>query len=102
MKFISSHEDNMIEELDLIEKNVDKYLEIVSKRSNFSKDDNCILYEQTMEIEKETKVVQSQIYNIQKHLTEEDKDSDILMNKDYSVYYENKSANEQIDIDVFF
>jgi hypothetical protein len=104
MNFISKHEDFMIEELDSIEKNVDKYLHIVSNRPNFTKDDNCILYEQTMEIERETKVIQSQIHNIQKHLCEFDgknhNNDSSNTKKDYNIYYENKSENEYIDINV--
>ena len=68
MKSISHQEDNIIDELDLIEKGLDKYLEIVSKRLPHDYIDNNYLYQTTLELDKETKLIQNEINNVQKTL----------------------------------
>lgn len=106
MKFISTHEDYMLQELDMIERNVDKYLNSISKQTELTKDSNSLLFERTLAIDQETKKVQNEITNIQRQISdEEDKcmENFNLLNKGEKLFnYDNPIANEHMQIDVNF
>lgn len=103
MRSISHQEDNIIDELDLIEKGLDKYLEIVSKRIPEDYIDNNFLYQTTLELDKEIKLIQNEINNVQKTMiNEHDKVNlpDPILNKNTVISYESMAINEVVDIDV--
>ena len=107
MKNISHQEDNIIDELDLIEKGLDKYLDIVEKKLPRDYDDNNYLYQTTLELEKETKLIQNEINSVQKALLneqyEKNNSQDLNMeklDKISSIPYDNIGVNESYDFDV--
>ena len=103
MKGISHQEDNIIDELDLIEKGLDKYLEIVSKRVPQDYIDNNYLYQTTLNLDKEIKTVQNEINNVQKTIINDNEKISVAnpnLDKSTVISYENIGANEVIDIDV--
>lgn len=112
MKSISHQEDNIIDELDMIEKGLDKYLEIVSKRLPQDYADNNFLYENTLELDKKIKNLQNEINNVQKTLIDDSEKNigqvnnhntqDVIMDKNTFISYENFPNNEIIDFDVFY
>lgn len=103
MKTISHQEDNIIDELDLIEKGLDKYLEIVSKRVPQDYVDNNYLYQTSLDLDKEIKMIQNEINNVQKTIVNDNEKigpPNPNLDKSTSISYENLGANEFIDIDV--
>jgi hypothetical protein len=97
MKSISHQEDNMIDELDLIEKGLDRYLEIVCKRVPIDYVDNNYLYQTTLDIDKEIKSIQNEINYVQKTIVKDNEKIGIAnpnFDKTSVISYEN------LDIDV--
>ncbi len=103
MKNISHQEDNVIDELDLIEKGLDKYLEIISKRLPQDYVDNNYLYQTTLELDKEIKNVQNEINNIQKTIINENDKINLVntnMDKNTVISLDNFGLNENVEFDV--
>ncbi len=105
MKSISHHEDNIIDELDLIEKGLDRYLEIVSKRVPQDYDDNNYLYKTTMGLDKDIKIIQNEINNLQITIVNDNEKISLTspsLDKGTIIPYEEDiGANQAIDIDVY-
>lgn len=103
MKSISHQEDNVIDELDLIEKGLDKYLEIVSKKVPVDYVDNNYLYQTTLDLDREIKLIQNEINILQKNIVNDNEKIGFTnpnLDKTTLISYENIGSNEVVDIDV--
>lgn len=98
LKDMSSEEDLIIEQLDIMEKNLDRYLEIADKKDNsFSNNNRDYLYNTTSEISKTLDSVQKDVEEVENRIFQPIQKQ---MENLKTLTYENDKLKDNVTVDV--